>query len=77
MGFYEILDQVVDLLRQRGRVTYWALQRAFQLDEEALNDLRDELLSGQWPGWHSHAGVAVSCHLVANMSPIDYASRPA
>jgi hypothetical protein len=30
MGFYEILDQVVDLLRQRGRVTYRALQREFQ-----------------------------------------------
>ena len=44
MGFYEILDQVVDLLRQRGRVTYRALQREFQLDEDALNDLKDELL---------------------------------
>jgi len=29
MGFYEILDQVVDLLRRRGRVTYRALQREF------------------------------------------------
>jgi predicted ATPase/class 3 adenylate cyclase len=44
MGFYEILDQVVDLLRRRGRVTYRALQREFQLDETALNDLKDELL---------------------------------
>jgi len=24
MDFYEILDQVIDLLRQRGRVTYRA-----------------------------------------------------
>ena len=44
MGFYEILDQVVDLLRRRGRVTYRALQREFQLDGDALNDLKDELL---------------------------------
>ena len=28
-GFYVILDQVLDLLRQRGRVTYQALQREF------------------------------------------------
>jgi len=35
MGFYEILDQVVDLLRRRGRVTYRALQREFQLDEDS------------------------------------------
>ena len=33
MGFYEILDQVVDLLRQRGRVTYRALKREFQMDD--------------------------------------------
>jgi hypothetical protein len=44
MGFYEILDQVVDLLRQRSRVTYRALQREFQLDEDTLTDLKDELL---------------------------------
>jgi class 3 adenylate cyclase len=44
MGFYEILDQVVDLLRRRGRVTYRALQREFQLDEDTLTDLKDELL---------------------------------
>jgi hypothetical protein len=29
MGFYEVLDQVVALLRQRGRVTYRALKREF------------------------------------------------
>ena len=44
MDFYAILDQVIDLLRQRQRVTYWALQRQFDLDEDALNDLKDELL---------------------------------
>ena len=36
MGFYEILDQVVDLLRRRGRVTYRALKREFQVDEAFL-----------------------------------------
>src|SRR6266446_146307 len=44
MDFYTILDQVIDLLRQRQRVTYRALQRQFQLDENTLNDLKDELL---------------------------------
>src|SRR5712691_12449901 len=44
MDFYTILDQVVDLLRQRQRVTYRALQRQFQLDEAALQDLKDEVL---------------------------------
>ena len=32
MDFYTVLDQAVDLLRQRGRVTYRALKLQFQLD---------------------------------------------
>ena len=47
MDFYTLLDQVVALLRQRQRVTYRALQRQFDLDEETLNDLKDELLYAQ------------------------------
>jgi class 3 adenylate cyclase/tetratricopeptide (TPR) repeat protein len=44
MTFEEILDQALDMLRRRGRVTYRTLQRQFQLDEDALSDLKDELL---------------------------------
>jgi predicted ATPase/class 3 adenylate cyclase len=47
MDFYTLLDQVVDLLRQRQRVTYRALQRQFQLEEETVNALKDELLYAQ------------------------------
>jgi class 3 adenylate cyclase len=47
MGFYEVLDQVVALLRQRGRVTYRALKREFQLDDAFLEDLKDELIKAQ------------------------------
>ena len=36
MGFYDVLDQVLDLLRHRGRVTYRALKREFQLDDDFL-----------------------------------------
>jgi class 3 adenylate cyclase len=44
MDFYAVLDQVIALLRQRGRVTYRALQRQFQLDDATLEDLKAELL---------------------------------
>jgi TOMM system kinase/cyclase fusion protein len=47
MDFYTLLDHVIELLRQRQRVTYRALQRQFDLDEETLNDLKDELLYAQ------------------------------
>src|SRR4029434_4796420 len=44
MDFVAVVDQVISLLRQRGRMTYRTLQRQFQLDDEALHDLTDELL---------------------------------
>ena len=44
MDFYAVLDQVVDLLRQRGRVTYRALKIQFKLDDDQLEALKDELL---------------------------------
>ena len=43
MDFVTVLDQVITLLRQRGRVTYRTLQRQFQLDEDTLADLLAEL----------------------------------
>ena len=43
MDFVALVDQVIALLRQRGRVTYRTLQRQFQLDAEALADLLGEL----------------------------------
>src|SRR6058998_273970 len=44
MDFVAILDQVIALLRQRGRMAYRTLKRQFQLDDDALHDLKDELL---------------------------------
>jgi hypothetical protein len=36
MDFYAVLDQVLALLRSRGRVTYGALKRQFNLDDAFL-----------------------------------------
>jgi class 3 adenylate cyclase len=44
MTFEEILDQAIAMLQRRGRTTYRTLQRQFDLDEDALNDLKAELL---------------------------------
>ena len=35
MDFVAVVDQVIALLRQRGRLTYRTLQRQFQLDDAA------------------------------------------
>ena len=62
MDFVAVVDQVIALLRQRGRVTYRTLQLQFALDDEQLAALKDELLYSQphvvddaghglvWPG---------------------------
>ena len=49
MDFYAVLDQVVALLRSRGRVSYRALKRQFALDDELLADLKAELRYARYP----------------------------
>ncbi|HET7666029.1 MAG TPA: hypothetical protein VFK56_08165, partial [Mycobacterium sp.] len=44
MDFYAVLDETVELLRSRGRVSYRALKEHFGLDDERLDALRTELL---------------------------------
>src|SRR5262245_53198795 len=47
MAFEEILDQAIAMLRRRGRLTYGACKRQFQLDDAYLEDLTAELIEGQ------------------------------
>src|SRR5439155_17951281 len=44
MTFDDILKQVIDLLKRQGRVSYGALKRRFDLDDDYLKDLKDEIL---------------------------------
>src|SRR5262249_13482226 len=44
MDFYDILDQVIDLLKQRGRVSYRALKMQFALSDDGIEALKDELI---------------------------------
>jgi hypothetical protein len=47
MDFYELLDDVLILLHQRGRVTYRALKCQFHLDDDVLDALKEELIKAQ------------------------------
>jgi len=47
MTFEEILDHAIAMLQRRGRVTYSTLKRQFQLDDAALEDVKNELIEGQ------------------------------
>jgi class 3 adenylate cyclase len=47
VDFVAVVDQAIALLPQRGRVTYSTLKRQFQLDDAALEDVKNELIEGQ------------------------------
>jgi class 3 adenylate cyclase len=47
MDFDAVLDQVLALLRQRGRVSSRALRRQFDRDDAYLDDLKVELIAVQ------------------------------
>jgi TOMM system kinase/cyclase fusion protein len=44
MTFDEILAQIIDLLKRQGRVSYRALKRRFDLDDDYIEDLKEEIL---------------------------------
>ncbi len=44
MTFDEILEQVIALLKRQGRVSYRALKRRFEIDDEYIEDLKEELI---------------------------------
>jgi Adenylate and Guanylate cyclase catalytic domain len=44
MDLFAVVDQVIELLRGRGRVSYRALRVQFHLDDEALEALKAELI---------------------------------
>ena len=83
MTFEEILDQAIAMLQRRGRVTYRTLQRQFQLDDAALDDVKHELIEGQrvavdergtvlvWTG-DTAAALAAAPALVQAPAPLTY-----
>src|SRR4029450_405997 len=67
MTFDDILAQVLDLLQREKRVSYRALKRRFELDDDYLEDVKDELIYAKklavdednrvlvWAGEHASA----------------------
>ena len=46
MTFQELLEKVVDWLQRSERVSYRAIKRQFDLDDEYLDDLKEAILMG-------------------------------
>ena len=47
MTFEEIVDRAIAMLQRRQRVAYRTLKAQFDLDDDALEALKDELLYAQ------------------------------
>src|SRR5262245_16975758 len=47
MTFDDVLAQIIDLLQREKRVSYRALKRRFALDDEYLEDLKDEMIKAK------------------------------
>ena len=47
MDLFAVVDQVIELLRSRGRVSYRVLKLQLQLDDDAIEALKDELIYAQ------------------------------
>jgi len=43
MSFIAVVDRVIELLRNRGRISYRALTLEFALTDEQLDGLKEEL----------------------------------
>jgi len=75
MTFEEIVDQALAMLQRRGRVAYRTLKRQFNLDDEALDDLKVELIEAQQVAIDADGSVLVWTGDVAALTPP--ASAPA
>ena len=76
MDFYAVLDQVLELLQQRGRVTYRALKRQFDLDDAVLDDLKAEIIEAHRLAVDEEGKVLVWTGDVAPIPPPATAPEP-
>ena len=69
MDFYAVLDEIRALLQRRGRVTYRALKVQFQLDDEHLEALKEELIEAEQLAVDEQGKVLVWAGAPASVPP--------
>jgi hypothetical protein len=70
MTFEEIVDQALAMLQRRGRIAYRTLKRQFNLDDDALDDLKVELIEAQQVAIDEDGNVLVWTGGVAKSPPV-------
>jgi len=74
--FYEIVDQVIALLRSRGRLSYRALTVEFDLNDDSLAALKEELIDIQELAIDKDGKMLVWTGAGGTASPPSSASSP-
>ena len=59
MDFYHLCDQVIDLLKQRGQMSYRTLKMQFALSDDGIEALKNELIYAQQLTVNEHERVLV------------------
>jgi class 3 adenylate cyclase/tetratricopeptide (TPR) repeat protein len=81
MEFDDILAAIVALLQRQGRVSYGALKRRFQLDDDYLDDLKTELIEAQRLAVDENGRIMVwvgeQGATSAPLAPVDSSAAPA
>jgi len=79
MTFVEVLEQVRELLHSKGRLSYRALKRQFELDDEYIKDLKAELIDAEWEAVDDDGKVLVwtgGMSVVSSQSSVVSSSHP-
>ena len=85
MKFSEILTEAKAWLQQEGRLTYRSLMREYALDDETLEDLKEELIysnqqirddEGRGLIWNGEGGNLPNSSLVSSPSQSPAAYTP-
>jgi class 3 adenylate cyclase len=72
--FEEVLDQAIAMLQRRGRLTYRTLKRQFHLDDEALEDLKAELLFSHPVADEAGQGLVWAGEVAPTLEPLSIAT---
>lgn len=76
MTFKEVLAQVIDWLQQDKRITYRALKRQFDLDDEYLEDLKAEIIQAKKLALDEEGAVLVWVGASAISEPTSPPAQP-
>ena len=76
MTFDEVLTQVRELLEREGRVSYRALKRRFDLDDNYLEDIKDELIKAKQQARDEDGAVLVWTGAAPVPRPTSHVASP-